>query len=728
MADLDKDRVLKKTIKLKSRTLKPYEKKFRRQGEYRYDLPIQSRIPAGHPKVCYDRSAKVNERECGNSSSANAQPSEILSTASRCHLHLPENALTNAESCDDSTVQSGKYVIIERKSKDFNGTGWQWMYWCSCNENKARQLAGLEHRLNLTYEEFTYQYPDCDHIQVARLIYDKYDFNNEILPLADRIGGQGAEHRYAVEGEILFEVPDSKIVCCLGENSSRGGLVSFEKNISCLTCSGKCSHVSTIKRIMNEDHDNIFYDLIRNMTSDTAETTKTNSSHKHSLISYKKIPFTRSDSLYEGLRKFTEDMGSFLLPENDTCIDCGAALQDRNPIEEDWVAYEHAAVVTNTTVNYVKVYYRPCSSCPALSMFEGQSKCLLNLGTYLVGYDVLRSYMHSFLHGRRPLYTFYKTWCDVYFDYKNFTIQVDLSYERLRQAWLSYLKLLDIDFNEGFSCPHCDGDDGMPETIICDGTTLSFQRRMWDWNEEIEPENVLTLSSSKFIDRVFIEDVLLRNYLKRFACNGEIIRGVKHKLLDKSERKKLFTDIKEVSEPLFSILKEIEAENSLLKVYQKLLFCLSSPSSVCSLIKPVPEVQSILETVFEVQNKDDPVLATALHEKIPIIFEIFEHNIISDNLKKLLVELWQISISAFVDATEDNCKEETVLKDDQLSFFPALKKYRNRGTFQIDGNRKQKKKTKADNCQKRYPGHPSLLPGIFTMFCPHGKVDNYILI
>ena len=76
-------------------------------------------------------------------------------------------------------------------------------------------------------------------------------------------------------------------------------------------------------------------------------------SHKHRLISYKKIP--RSDSLYEGLRNFTtENMGSYLLPENDNCIDCEAALQDGNPIEEDWVAYEHAAVITNTTVNYVK--------------------------------------------------------------------------------------------------------------------------------------------------------------------------------------------------------------------------------------------------------------------------------------------------------------------------------------------------------------------------------------
>jgi hypothetical protein len=94
---------------------------------------------------------------------------------------------------------------------------------------------------------------------------------------------------------------------------------------------------------MNHDHDNIFYDLIQNMTSDTTEPTKTNGSHKHRLISYKKIPFARSDSLYEGIRNFTtENMGSYLLPENG------------NPIEEDWVAYEHAAVITNTTVNYVK--------------------------------------------------------------------------------------------------------------------------------------------------------------------------------------------------------------------------------------------------------------------------------------------------------------------------------------------------------------------------------------
>ena len=50
---------LQNTIKLKTRTLKPYAKKFVRKGEFRYDVPIQSSIPSGQPTVCYARNAEV---------------------------------------------------------------------------------------------------------------------------------------------------------------------------------------------------------------------------------------------------------------------------------------------------------------------------------------------------------------------------------------------------------------------------------------------------------------------------------------------------------------------------------------------------------------------------------------------------------------------------------------------------------------------------------------------
>jgi hypothetical protein len=40
---------------------------------------------------------------------------------------------------------------------------------------------------------------------------------------------------------------------------------------------------------------------------------------------------------------------------------------------------------------------------------------------------------------------------------------------------------LDIDFNDGFSCSHCDGDDGMPETIVCDGTKFYISGAITPW-------------------------------------------------------------------------------------------------------------------------------------------------------------------------------------------------------------------------------------------------------
>lgn len=71
----------------------------------------------------------------------------------------------------------------------------------------------------------------------------------------------------------------------------------------------------------------------------------------------------------------------------------------------------------------------------------------------------------------------------MHIDYGNTSIGKVFCYERLRVAWLSFLRLLDVDVSTGFSCPECSGSDGKtPEIIICDGTSISFQRRMWQSN------------------------------------------------------------------------------------------------------------------------------------------------------------------------------------------------------------------------------------------------------
>lgn len=82
---------------------------------------------------------------------------------------------------------------------------------------------------------------------------------------------------------------------------------------------------------------------------------------------------------------------------------------------------------------------------------------------------------------RRPMHTFHKVLCDMHIDRGNIDIGKMFPYDNFRLAWLSYLKLLDINFDDGFSCPTCSKDGKQPNLIICDGTSLSFQRRMWQW-------------------------------------------------------------------------------------------------------------------------------------------------------------------------------------------------------------------------------------------------------
>ena len=54
---------------------------------------------------------------------------------------------------------------------------------------------------------------------------------------------------------------------------------------------------------------------------------------------------------------------------------------------------------------------------------------------------------------------------------------------------------------------------------------------------------------------------------------------------------------------------------------------------------------------------------------------------------------------------------------DELRFFPNLPLLSRHGNYTAD---KSLKTHDSESCRKASYGHPSLLPGIFTVFCPHG--------
>jgi hypothetical protein len=97
--------------------------------------------------------------------------------------------------------------------------------------------------------------------------------------------------------------------------------------------------------------------------------------------------------------------------------------------------------------------------------------------------------------------------------------------------------------------------------------------------------------------------------------------------------------------------------------------------------------------------------------------------------RSLLKHLMEKSKSPFLSAAEfagtQEVREESESKQLSLSFFPGLKKQRQRPVYAADKKRTQHKERFTDGCTKTYGRHPTLTPGIFTVYCEHGESIFY---
>ena len=175
---------------------------------------------------------------------------------------------------------------------------------------------------------------------------------------------------------------------------------------------------------------------------------------------------------------------------------------------------------------------------------------------------------------------------------------------------------------------------------------------------------------------------------------------------------------------LYNFLEEIDdGSNSCPRRFQNFILSLASNSPVCSYIHVNKTVSNLLKDICcGINIRQNPVSWKLLHEELPLLYQILSMDTTKPSvaLTNLLSDLWQLAIAPF--ELHDKIPESDLpLQEDELSFFPSLHKYRERGVF--EGDRFKSK----HSCRKLYPGHPSLLPGIFTLYCPHGKSDIYLL-
>ncbi len=224
----------------------------------------------------------------------------------------------------------------------------------------------------------------------------------------------------------------------------------------------------------------------------------------------------------------------------------------------------------------------------------------------------------------------------------------------------------------------------------------------------------------RFSERIFIPDRYTRHLLIDFVKKGVDELG--------------FTELIECSSKHISCLVEFlkylklsieqqfttKATTSSIQFkcpeeWSDFVYALASPSPVCALIRPVQSVLMLLERMH-MTNEDlrcDPVAMNTLQHEIPVIYKLLcSLNQIPLAIHPILKRLMNLSKAPF--ARKIEYSTEMPHETDDMKYLPKLPKLRTRKLYSADS-------IKAQVCTKKSYGHPTLLPGIFTIYCSHGN-------
>eukprot|EP00794_Sanderia_malayensis_P006490 gene6490-7234_t len=214
-----------------------------------------------------------------------------------------------------------------------------------------------------------------------------------------------------------------------------------------------------------------------------------------------------------------------------------------------------------------------------------------------------------------------------------------------------------------------------------------------------------------------MSDTKTRERFRKFAVSRKMIHQEQTVLKDDLENS--HPNVCRVLEECEELFQGYEQFPSAIWVFFK---CLSSASAVCSYFPAngaLPHLVRHLAAGLVIRK--DPESFADLQSYPPIVYGV-------------LKSLPAVSLSPAWDALfcELNEQAEKILKFDQhklgydqndysgiCGYFPAWPRLCNHGRYLMDDSKKETHKS----CSKTYPGHPNLMPGIFTMYCCYGLYE-----
>ena len=218
---------------------------------------------------------------------------------------------------------------------------------------------------------------------------------------------------------------------------------------------------------------------------------------------------------------------------------------------------------------------------------------------------------------------------------------------------------------------------------------------------------------TRFQERVFIPDKTTRKMFYKFSTTAisqvdfmELTKKLKSNvpcLVD------LVTAIKVVSQNCVQCPQE----------WQEFCKAISTASPVCALVRPVPDVIELLQKMLQASILSDATSLRLLQHEVPVLFILLENmpHHPKDVLEPVIHRLIAVSLAPFTAPAVDSYLEPTQAEN-SLAYFPQLKPLRARRRYTAD-------RSSSKICTKKNSGHPSLLPGIFTLFCQHGTYNTH---
>ena len=235
---------------------------------------------------------------------------------------------------------------------------------------------------------------------------------------------------------------------------------------------------------------------------------------------------------------------------------------------------------------------------------------------------------------------------------------------------------------------------------------------------------------TRYSERVFINHKRTRDLLRAFTQRN-VTRG------EATELKEL---IGKHAPSLTKLLTHLIPDDELETVtcpllWKKFVQCLAASSPVCALVHPCEDhVQKLLLSIAHKKKEIINLEAASLHclqQQFPILFELIhslkssthDQHALQNILSAVLLEMLARAKAPFETPADGQSAEDPTTSTstmDEIAFFPQLPSVRTRGTYAADQNRAK------NVCTKLCIGHPTLLPGIFTLFCKHGMLLKHI--